>query len=320
MMAVLSNIIRVSYQFHLRLNGYTLLVTFLCYSGCYFLAMFRSRRKFRKMNIQAVMNVKRQNEEIKESHENIRRIIFPLSVLLIISFWVIFPNLPNIEAAILFLILLVADIYLFYMGLSAWIICYIQKKKDGIYKGQNLFLLRQFSSKIRTMQFTMGTLTALFTIALMGCSVAMMFSDFENKLLDTKWPFDVLIYSADPKALKNIWEENGAYCRYDTYMGLTDYNYLRRMIGYQEISMKEDEYAIQIKARLQSEVKDMPKDLRIQNASGNKDLSCAGIYSDAFSQDGHNGGDYLLIVPDAVAQTMIPYYSEMAVDLAGKWE
>ena len=375
MMAILSNMILANYRFHLRINGDTLLVTFLCYSGCYLLAMLRCRRKFRKMNIQALMNVKHQNEEIKESHENIYQIILPISVLLILAFWTVFPNISSIEAAILFLVLLVVDIYVFYRGLSAWIICYIRKRKDGIYKGQTLFLLRQFSSKIRTMQFTMGTLTALFTIALMGCSVAMMFSDFENKLLDTKWPFDVLVYSADAKddfedaqkvitqnseendhyiyriytdeqnqantwmytnlrafgnmyrnedgsantkALTNVWEKDGCYCRYDTYMGLSDYNFLRRMIGYKDISMKEDEYAIQIKSRLRSQVMDMPKGLRIKNASGNENLTCAGIYSDAFSQDGHNGGDYLLIVPDAVVQTMKPYYSEMAVDLARK--
>lgn len=111
---------------------------------------------------------------------------------------------------------------------------------------------------------------------------------------------------------------HGCYCTYDTYMGLTDYNFLRKMVGYKEISMKEDEYAIQIKSRLRSEVMDMPMDLNIKNASGNENLICGGIYFHAFSQDGHNGGDYLLIVPDAVVQTMKPYYSEMAVDLAGK--
>lgn len=375
MMAILSNMIQVKYQFRLSFNVYTFLVTFLCYGGCYLLAMFRCRRKFRKMNIQALMNAKRQNEEIKESHENLRRAIFPISIVLIVAFWTVFPYLKSTGEVLAFLILLVVDIYLFYMGLSAWIICYVRKKKNGIYKGQNLFLLRQFSSKVRTMQFTMGTLTALFTIALMGCSVAMMLSDFENKLLDSKWPFDVLIYSPDVNAefndeqeviaqstreqdhyiyriytdendQANMWmythlqsfgsmyvkedgsidtkavtkklEEDGTYCRYDTYMGLGDYNYLRKMIGYKEISLGEDEYAIQIKSRLRSEVQEMPEGLDISNASGSSTLSCGGIYSEPFSQDGHNGGDYILVVPDSVIQTMKPYYSEMAVDLAGK--
>ena len=45
----------------------------------------------------------------------------------------------------------------------------------------------------------MGTLTALFTLAFLGCTVALMFSDYQNKLLETKFPFDVQIYSGDVK-------------------------------------------------------------------------------------------------------------------------
>ena len=31
--------------------------------------------------------------------------------------------------------------------------------------------------------------------AFLGCTIALMFSDYQNKLLDTKFPFDVQIYS-----------------------------------------------------------------------------------------------------------------------------
>ena len=39
-------------------------------------------------------------------------------------------------------------------------------------------------------------------------------------------------------------------------------------------------------------------------------LKCAGICGEAFSQDGHNGADYLVVVPDAVIKRMKPYYSD----------
>lgn len=374
LMAILSHMIRTEYEFHLSFDKNTFLVTSLCFGGCYLLALLRCGRKFSKMNIQALMKVNRQNEEIRESHETVRKIILPASLVLILAFWIIFPTLTSTGSILLFLVLLIADIYLFYMGLSAWIICYVRDRKNGIYKGQNLFLLRQFSSKIRTMQFTMGTLTALFTVALMGCSMAMMFSDFENKILDTKWPFDVLINSTDPaddfqndielvsnntqindqyiyrictdgRDMANTWilthlsafgamylnddhqpdmdkvrdnlENDGTYCRYDTYIGISDYNYLRKMLGYPQITLKEDQYAIQIKSRLLSDAGDMPEGLQIPDASGKSLLTCEGIYSDSFAQDGHNGGDYLLVVPDSVIRTMTPYYSEIAFDIEG---
>ncbi|NLG05706.1 MAG: ABC transporter permease, partial [Clostridia bacterium] len=92
---------------------------------------------------------------------------------------------------------------------------------------------------------------------------------------------------------------------------------LRKMIGLKEVSLKDNEYAIQIKPRLLAEVENMPEGLQISNASGSGLLSCAAIYSEPFSQDGQNGGDYLLIVPDEVTAKMQPYYSELVVDLKG---
>ena len=172
LLTILFSMVRMEYRLHISADRRTVLVTALCYAGCYLLALFRCRRRLGKMNIQALMNARRQNEEIKEKHEGLKRMILPLSVLFILLFWAIFGKLQNALQILLFLVGLVLTIYLFYTGLSAWIICYVRKKGSGIYQGQNLFLLRQFASKVRTMQFTLGTLTSLFTLALMGASIA----------------------------------------------------------------------------------------------------------------------------------------------------
>ncbi len=298
----------------------------------------------------------------------------PLSILFLFLFWALFGVLSNDIQICLFLIGLVLTIYLFYIGLSARIICYIRKGGKRIYKGQNLFLLRQFSGKIRTMQFTLGTLTALFTLALMGSSIALMFSAWQNSLLEYKFPFDILLYSPDPaddfqdeiqfleKRTEiqdlfpyriytdggnrvNAWmlthlqawgtmfqnpdgtpdmdkirqklENESVYCTYDTYMGLSDYNTLRAMLGYEEINLSDTEYALQIKLRLEKEVRSVGDDLKLADADGSLSLSCGGIYTDPFSQDGHNGGDYLVVVPDQVLARMYPYYAELALDING---
>ncbi len=375
LMTVMFSMVRMEYHLHIRFHKWTILMTVFCYMGCYLLALFRCKRKFKKMNISDLMNAKRQNEEIKEKHEEGKRILFPLSILFIFVFWILFGSLANTGEAAVFLIGLVITIYLFYMGLSAWIICYIRKKGNGIYKGQNLFLLRQFSSKMRTMQFTMGTLTALFTLALMGSSIALMFSGYENTVLKGKFPFDVQVYSSDIKDdfsdeievinknaklseyysyhiytdkdnQVNVWmlthldtwgtmyqnidgspnmseiekmlEEDSTYYPYDTYMGISDYNHLRRILGLQEVKLGEGEYIVHIKSRLFEEVKRIGDDLKIADASGESYLSCAGIYAEPFSQDGHNGADYMIIVSDKVLRRMVPYYSEMVADLDGE--
>ena len=375
LMSIMAAMIYMEYMPHITFDKWTILMTVLCYGGCYFLALFRCKRRFRKMNIHDLMESSRKNEEIKEGHEGIKKLFFPLSVLFILLFWTAFTHLTSTGEIVLFIIGLVLTIYLFYMGLSAWITCYVRKKGKGIYRGQNLFLLRQFASKVRTMQFTMGTLTALFTLALMGASLALIFSDYEDKILPVKFPFDVLINSTDPEdnfedereilekyadpqemyiyhiytdednqvntwmltnleqwggmywkkdgspdmeKIQDMLKNDGTYCTYDTYMGITDYNHLREMLGYEPVSLGENEYAVQIKERLKSDAENIGKDLKIPDNDKEKLLSFGGLYTDAFSQDGHNGGDYLVIVPDRVLQRMTPYYAELAANLKGK--
>lgn len=375
LLSVMYAMVRMEFHLHIAFHAGTILMTTLCYVGCYWIALIRCRHKFKKMNIHALMNAKRQNEEIKEKHEGLKRLLFPLSIFFLFLFWTVFGSLSNTLEIVLFLIGLVLTIYLFYIGLSAWIICYVRKKGNGIYKGQNLFLLRQFASKVRTMQFTMGTLTALFTLALMGASYALMFSEYENTVLEDKFPFDVQVYSrnieddfADERAVidengtpseyysyyiytdqdnqvntwmlthLNAWgtmyqnadgspnmpeieaflKNENVYYQYDTYMGISDYNHLRRMLGYKEIILHSDEYLVQIKPRLYEQVLEIGKDLQLMDETGKNLLSFAGAISDPFSQDGHNGADYVIIVPDAVLERMTPFYTELVVDMEGE--
>lgn len=374
LMTVMYSMIRLEYRLHITLDGHTFLVTALCYAACYLLALFRCRRRFKKMNIHDLMNAQRQNEKINEKHETFKQIFFPLSILFILAFWAMFGRLSNTGEIAFFLIGLVVTIYLFYLGLSAWIICYIRKGGKLIYRGQNLFLLRQFASKVRTMQFTMGTLTSLFTLALMGASIALMFSEYENTVLESNFPFDVQAFSSDPyddfadetaiidassdvvkyypyriytdgsnqvntwmlthlkawgtmyldaagapkqEEIEEMLRRDGGYYTYDTYMGITDYNCLREMLGYAGITLTDQEYLVQIKPRLENEIAEIGNDLKIMNAAGDSLLSCAGICADPFSQNGHNGADYLIIVPDEVLGRMHPYYSELAADIDG---
>lgn len=372
LLSVFYSMVQMNYHLHLELNLYCILMTAGCYGGCYLLALFRCKRRFKKMNIHDLMDSQKQNEEIKEKHEKGKRLFLPLSLLFLIFFGITLFCYKNWDAGtvILFLIGLVLTIYLFYIGISSWVTCYVRKKKNGIYRGDNLFLLRQFSSKVRVMSFTMGTLTSLFTLALLGSALALMFNHYQNQILVSKFPFDVQVYSSDTEddfrqeisLLKketkvkeiytykiyenetnqvNIWlythlkefgseylksdgtpdlekiEKNDAmiYCDYDTYMGLSDYNHLRKMLGLSQVTLKENEYAIHIKKRVLNETGDFSDKLTISDPDGQ--LSFAGYHTESFSQDGHNGGDYIIVVPDSVSKKMNPYYAEMAADIKG---
>lgn len=376
LMSILYGMIQMNYHIQLEMNRACFFMTAGCYAGCYVLALFRLRKRFQKMNIHDLMEAQKKNEEIVEKHEEVKRWLFPVSILFLILFGVLLLGggvLSN-GSILLFLVGLVLVIYLFYTGLSAWIICYVRRKGSAVYKGQNLFLLRQFASKLKTMRFTMGTLTSLFTIAFLGCTAAMMFNDYQKQVLNNKFPFDVQIYNGDsshdfeeelallhqetdvkdsylyriytdgtnqvntwlythlkyfgtiyknedgtPNEKKIRTENDQSYCTSDTFMSLTDYNYLRSMLGYQFVDLGENEYLIHMKKRVHNELGDFSKYLTIgKKINEGKALSFAGYKTEPFSQDGHNGGDYVIVVPDHIIEKMTPFYSELAVDLNEK--
>lgn len=373
LMVVLYSVVQLEKRPHLEFNRYCLIMTVSCYAGCYLLALLRCKRRFRKMNIHDLMREDQKNEEMKEKHEALRKWLFPLSVGCILAFgvWILSGHIRSVGGAYIFLIGLFLSMYLFYSGLSAWIICYVKKKGRRIYWGQNLFLMRQFASKLKTMRFTMGTLTVLFTVAFLGCSVALMFTDWQKQVLGIKFPFDIQVYHQDPaydfsaelEVIRNetkikdsrtyrIWEnhtdvvntwlythlryfgdkykkadgtpdekkiagKNGEeYAPYDTFMALSDYNYLRQMLGYSKVTLGEDEYILQIKARIYNETGDFTDEIGVFD-QGEK-LTCKEVRTESFSQDGHNGGDYILVVPDERINGMNAYYSELAVAVRGK--
>lgn len=379
-MAVLYTMLQDNYHLKLEFNRWCILMTVCCYAGCYLLALLRCKRRFKKMNIRELMDAGNKNEEVKEKQEHVKKWFLPLSVLFLFLFglWLLFGGKIfggwSGGTIIGFLVGLVLVIYLFYIGLSAFLICYIRRGGSLIYKGQNLFLFRQLSSKIKTMWFTMGTLTSLFTIAFLGSTVAIMFSDYQNRVLENKFPFDVQMYHSDVgydfagelRILEeqteieeiysyyiyengtnqvNVWlrthlkcfgtmfkeggradgkadlakienTDDGSFCRYDTYMKLSDYNHLRKMLGYRNISLKADEYAIHIKPRVLKETGDFSDKLAVKGENGT--LSFAGYFTESFSQDGHNGGDYVIVVPDEDAGMLRPYYKELVADIKGR--
>ncbi len=373
LLSVFYSMVQMDYHIHLEFNKTCILMKAACYGGCYLLALLRCGRRFKKMNIHDLMESQKQNEVISEKHEKINRMLFPFSIFVFVLFGIFLFCYKNWDIGILtaFLTGLVLSIYLFYTGIAAWISCYVRKKGNAVYRGHNLFLMRQFSCKVKTMSFSMGTLTALFTLALMGSAVAFMFNHFQNQVLINKYPFDVQIYSSNTDEdfhqeialleketqvreiytyqiyengtnqvnaylythLKEFgsdyrkadgtpdWEEINrndgmVYCDYDTCMGISDYNHLRKMLGLSEVILKEDEYAIHMKERVWRQTGDFSDQIEI-NGSGGR-LSFSGYYTESFSQDGHNGGDYILVVPDALLEEMKPYYAELVADIEGK--
>lgn len=341
-------------------NVAAFLLTIILYGVCFIAALLRSKNKFSRMEIIHLLRMDQQNETVSDKRNILWKRLFFLSLGNILFFYfLIFTGRITKWTAMLEMIALTVTFYLFYLGFSAFLMKYIEKKGRLIYKKDALFLIRQFSSKMHNTCFVLGTLSLLFMFSLVGSSLAFMLSDYQNKQLEVEYPFDVIMISDDAdndfsreEALieeeitpRELWKycvyQNGtsdmgdflyqnlrlfsdkdndpmtaegkrdvAYYDYDVYLGITDYNHLREMLGLTPVSLKDDQYLIHMANRVWREIKNESD--RLQN-SLHTGLTFAGVYTEGFAQNGHNGTDYLLVVPDQKLAEMKPYFSLMAV-------
>ncbi len=363
-MTVFFAVFSEEYNLHIEMNLWCLLMTVCCYFACYLFALMRNKRVFKKMSIAQLLTMEKKNDEFKIRHEKIRQWLFILAAAYILFVYVMMIRGCSLWMGLLLMAGFIAAVYFLFAGLSAFIICRVQKKGKGMYRKNRIFLYRQFASKVHTMRFTMGTLTLLLVCALLGGAFSFMFTSYQGQAIDYCMPFDVLIHSPDQgddfseeisaiqsynaiqeQRIYQIYENKtqtmnryfgthvataaethvdgqgnfipgNEYYTYDTYMKLSDYNALQKMLGKEPVTLGEDEYALQTKGRIQ---RDFGSDIYgVQIESGNKTLSLSQVYTGAFSQNGINGADYLLIVPDEICRGMTPYYSVYAADIQGE--
>lgn len=363
-MTVFYSVFNEDYRLHIQMNGWCLFMTASCYLACYLLALFRNRRMFKKMTIAELLQMEKRNDAIRVKHEKIRQVLFFLAVLYILFVYGVMFHGCSVTTAFLLMAGFVVAIYALFSGLSAFVVCRVEKKGPGVYRKQRLFLYRQFASKVRTMRFTMGTLTLLLVCALLGSSFSLMFAKYQSQAIDYCMPFDILVHSPDPgddfaeerdlistynpieqQRVYRIYEDGGQemnryfashvitvlenhtdsegnfvpgreYYTYDTYMKLSDYNALRKMLGEKEITLEKGTYALQTKERI---VRDFGDDIyNVSVCAAGQNLTLSAVYTGAFSQNGINGADYLMIVPDELCDEMTPYYSAYAANIQGE--
>lgn len=197
-MNVFYSVFSEDYQLHIQMSRSCLIMTVCCYFVCYLFALRRNRKMFRKMAIAELLQMEKKNDEIKTGHERLRQWLFILAAAYIVFVYVMMVRGCPMLVGGLLMAGLVAAVYALFAGFSAFLVCRIQKRGKWMYRKERIFLYRQLASKVRTMRFTMGTLTVLLVCALLGSSFSLMFAKYQNQAIDYSVPFDVIVYSPDP--------------------------------------------------------------------------------------------------------------------------
>ena len=347
---IYSALVDLPHNITIGLNFSGLVLTGVMLGVSYIIALFSISHRFKKMTIKSLINMQKQNEKGAGGKSSLSKIFLYIAVAYIIAFNV--GLISGVSSDFLGWLGagLVVSIYLLYIGLSSFFLSFIEKKHKVIFKGSNIFVLRQLSSKVKTMRFTMGTLTNLFTLALFGLTFAMMFTGFQREALDRNLVVDVLVFSqnteedfapqlsiiSDNASIReqhiyriytnrddginrhlyaNVPQahEGVSYHTYDTFMRLSDYNAFLAMTGLDAVILSENGFLFNALHRVVPHLEQFAADHPLQ--LGGVELTLQEVRTDYITQNGMNGADYIVVVPDELIAFLYPFYSMLAINL-----
>ena len=332
-MNLFSRAYKIDITFDLKAVGMTAIYFF----GIFGLVLLNCRRKIKKTKVYDLLYADKKNENniIRNSKGNI--IIFILSILLLVGALIIthkeFSNASNMGGRniLIAIIMLIVGIYLFYISLSNFIVKRYLNNKSRKYKKDNMFLYRNLTSKINTMSVSIGTIALMFTIIIIGGNVALLMNNMLSNEIEMGYPFEIMVSSADGDfskykeyieanaEVKDLYEyriynikktgiskafdgtkfEGAGVEETDTVISLTDYNKLREILGYEKVSMQDDEIIINCLKTVKAPLDNYIKENNNIKVVGN-DVTIKEIRGDNLAQVGFNGYYYLIIVPDSL--------------------
>ncbi|MGL4694507.1 FtsX-like permease family protein [Enterococcus larvae] len=339
------------YQFVVDINMYTYLLTFAVYLFAYLLALLRINKRFKKMEIRELLYLENNNEVSTK-----RKSLFVISLIYLIFFHlIVYTGHANVQLIWPLLAGLFASIYGLFIGMSGYLTSYIQRKGRTITKEANIFIFRQLASKIKTMRFTMGSLTILFAVTILSWMFVLLFTSYQKEVFDGNL-MDIDVFylkdgvSTDFQQQLSVIEKHGvieeAYTYHvyenDKQTKLNDYLYenvkgaydsegrsayfdydtYMLLSDYNQLrkmagfdTVALDEGQYLIQAKEKLAKTFSDYGARNDLSVGGEVLDCQQVITDPFTQSGMNGADYILVVPDNNLPKLLPYYSILAANV-----
>ena len=331
--SIIMNLFSRAYQIEITFNLKAVGMTAIYFFGIFALVLLNCRRRIKKTKVYDLLYADKKNENniIKNSKGNF--IIFIISILLLIGALIInhkeFSNASNMTGRnlLITIIMLIAGIYLFYISLSSFIVKRYLNNKSRKYKKDNMFLYRNLTSKINTMSLSIGTIAVMFTIIIIGGNVALLMNNMLSNEIEMGYPFEIMISTADgdfsrykeyieknakvkdmyqyrlynikktgvSKAFNGTKFEGAGTEETENVLSLTDYNKLREILGYEKVSLQDDEVIINCLKTAKGAFEKYTQENNMIKIAG-KDVKIKEIRGENLAQVGFNGYYYTIIV------------------------
>ena len=227
---------------------------------------------------------------------------------------------------------------------SAMLVIRKNRSPEHRYCGENLFFYGQMISKLTTTSKTMTLVCATLAAAIVLFMAAPVLVGWASGYLDVRSVYDVQIYSRyndvyneadlpreDYDVVTDFLEEHhieaDADCTFDLYLprradfdnrikqdfpvlaiSLSDYNAIRRMLGYNSVSLEEDAFTTQWQTVVtEGEREEFLREQEVETDAGSLTLSDQSFYLENIGQTAYNTYTSVVYVfPDSVCEKLLP--------------
>ncbi len=330
---IIMNIFELPHLIKIDFGLYPILLSGLYIIFIYFFVLFLSRRRIKKMSIYNLLYFEKQNEKLIHKNKKHRNFYFIISLFLGILSLILFDmqfngisDEPSFVVILLCIFLIIFSIYGVTTTLSDFILNYVLKRKNIKYKVNNLFIARTFSSKVKSMSFTLGTITVLITLTFVVLNLSNLFKGVFEYQMDTTCPYDIAIelnpeevdkfvtfidedYTINEQYVYNGYDQNDSIkkvlglTRPTSVIKLNDFNKLLEMRGKPTITLKDNEYYLNIMKELKNDLENSPE-LKEITLSNGITLKQKEISSDGYTFAWGIGYGYIVVVPDSAVENL----------------
>ncbi len=251
------------------------------------------------------------------------------------------------------LFIICAVIYLANTVLVAW----KERSPEHRYHNQNLFFYGQITTKLSTTNQTMTLICATLVLAIFLLMAAPVLIGWAYGFLEIRSKYDVQISTGytgvyeeaelprgDYEFVTEYLEENGIEAAYDltfdlylpkredfhrrvkydfpaVAISLHDYNVIREMLGYDTVSLKDNEFTTQWQSIATADDRDgfLKENGEIVTDTGRLTLAEKDCYTEELGETLYNRyTDVLLVFPDSVCERLLPVMRNRYITTADK--
>lgn len=165
-------------------------------------------------------------------------------------------------------------LYLLQKDITALIFYGISRRPNWIYNDKRLYVIESIKSRFAAKRKLMSVITIIATLSMLSMVIAIIFGSGYRETIEREYPYDITVgidvglknfddlhnfistqYTIDEQVFFYLYDWNENYCA----IALSDYNRLRRFLGYKTIELEEADYAIhaETSALMSQAVKDM---------------------------------------------------------------